>query len=1431
MLLCLVAVVVSGRLCAGQPGSPVYPDDSPSASAALSATAGMVASGNADEAVRTLGRLLESEGDRVVASADDEALFVSVRGAVHGQLLAMPELMTRYRAAYAARAGALLDEGRIEEVERVYLMTSAGYEAALRLCQQRLEAARFNAAFLTLVQLEAHPDRAGDAGAAMLARQIARYVPREEVAALAKRWTTEAGVDAVEVKPFDRPALADVRVLTPMAGGEALIAEQIPPKPMWTVRLENDGSLVMRGTSMRGPRERRPGLWTYPTIADDVLLVNDTVWVRAWDRYTLEPLWRVKPGVDGPTNAQMLGEAWEQRIAPTVGHVQIEDTNSVAVWANVAVTATGFAKDSNRFGDGRVHGIDVRSGETLWSASPGAGGGPLDQGSVRGPVMVDEGMAVVSVRRSARTRRVVSFSLAGIDALSGEILWTRPIGSAGALPFANDRRIANSSVMDRGVVYASDQMGVMAAVEAQTGRPIWVRRLGVSEIASGTRTSAWESMSAIVHGDVVYMLTPTRDRIVAMDRLTGAVVSSRTADRFDSPQYVIEVGDYLAAVGGRRIAFVPFEAFASGTIRLSERFVPTEIRGRVVAAGGMLYVPTDEGVVEIDPANPRVPTRVIALDYAGTILPAGEQIVVVDDHAVHAYVSWAVADRVLQGRMDAEPGLAAPAVSYADLAYRVGRVGRIVPAVDRAIEALAMRPDEPANVAARGRLFASLHSMAQGWLASPRELSETGDEAKALEAVTERLGLVARSDGQRVEYLLVRGRVLEVQGAFEEAATAYGEILENEPLAAVERDEDGRLSSAGWAATRALRGLVLDHGLAAHAGIDARATRAEPGAGVGAEVLTAFARVHPTSRAAARAWVRAAKLYGEMGQSGAQIASLRRGLLGSEIVFSLEPGSDLRPIEEAGGGLVRALVRVNREAEAAQILARLLADYPSLTMAKGGGGDGGGEGVAGVEVLGELKRAVSLRGARIGSVLTGEAQSIVGWTIMPTLVEDGDRGTSHMVLRSATQRAFSLWGPIEAAPNLRGRALNPDGPGSLAMLWSRTFLDFEPAIVRVDPGAVYLLWASPRGGVIEKVRAFDGETLWRTDAFDTLFKPDGAFASRLTTRLRQPIMFSTPNNVRRLIAELVVAADSASVVMVERSGRLAVFDPQTGALVRTQVSAVQTVIEVDVSNGVVALVGSAQQPNPDSGRVAVDPAVEVFDARTGERIATSAPVSGMPSWVRVADDDTIVVGAPDSIACVEIATGETRWSASAALGDDAAGSTKVGWVFGETVYLLGASGQLTARSLEDGSLLGAGPLMGGGRFGRTDIRAHRVSEGVGEGRVAFVGGGGLVVVDGGGVVVGMDSIDASRRVGIVRPAVGVDRVVMVERATVGDAMGRGINRVHVISSETGALLGSRDVALIHPPTRVSLLDGRVAISTASMTVVYGIGDAGSGGQR
>ena len=252
-----------------------------------------------------------------------------------------------------------------------------------------------------------------------------------------------------------------------------------------------------------------------------------------------------------------------------------------------------------------------------------------------------------------------------------------------------------------------------------------------------------------------------------------------------------------------------------------------------------------------------------------------------------------------------------------------------------------------------------------------------------------------------------------------------------------------------------------------------------------------------------------------------------------------------------------------------------------------------------------------------------------------------------------------------------------------------------------------------------------------------------------------------------------------------------------------------------VVNDVVVVGNSAEQGYNQSRIENVPGDILGYDARTGERIETSAVVSAQPAWVRIADPDTLLLGTSGGLQCIDVPTGRTRWSHAGDAPGAATDGTMAAWVFGPVLYTLGRSGEIVARSMTDGRVIGNGPLVGNGRFGRWDIRTVRAGD-----RTVFVGGGGVVVTDADGTVVGMDPLDAIRRAGILRPAIAEGRIVAIERAATVDAQGRGVNRVHMLSARTGELLGSRDVALTERPSRIAVLEGRVLISTASMTIVY-----------
>jgi len=1421
----LIGVGVSAR---GQDASPVYPDDSPAAVATLLGVDQLVDSGNEDEALRALQRLLEEEGDRVFVSPDDEDLYLNVRTGVHRALLDRPELLSRYMSSRGAAALALLEGGEVERVERNFLLTSAGLEAALRLTQSRMEAARFNAARRTLWQVVDHPaftrGGAGAGDALELAELLARYLPDERSRALVDALSISAAREGDIGDPIDHPPLAKLRSHSPMDSGAELGTEAVPSDPMWTVALEGDettGDPENRYTNFVSA----PANWTYPTIVGDVLLVSDSVWIRAWDRYTLDPLWRTRPSA--PTGAPVVGDAWANRQAQIVRRQGVEDTSSISYWGGMVTTVTGVARDGVRYGDPRVHGIELSTGRVLWSVAPDALDDRLVDGSVRGPVLVDEGVVVATVRKSARTRRVVSTYLVGLDARTGEELWVRLLASAGSLPFRSDRRVAHAGAVAGGIVYAADQLGVVGAFELETGRPLWVRRLGSTPLTRGGRGGAWQANTPVVIGDSVFMLSEARESILRIDRTTGELLAERDAARFGAPDYLIGAGDHLGAVNQTRILLVRADQFDEGEVGSTPRITgvgeggaggggSAGIIGRVFWTGSEVAAPTMDGVRLFDPAHPDGSERKISLVHSGNMVTAGEQIVVVDDEAVHSYVGWSVAERVLSERMESAPDLASPAVSYADLAFRVGRQDRILPAVDRALAAIRRRPFESSNQMARERLFESLLTMVR---ADGREAGGPKPLGLALaNDVVVRLGRAAETRVERVEHLLALEEVRLRSGEPALGGEALRRILSDSALAATPRTVEGRGTTAGVVATRRMRRILLDSGLEPLRVGDAEATALlrEIGAEADHEELERFARAHPLTRGSVEAWLRAAEAHGTV-RPGARLDALREALLTSELLASAGMEPDLARLAEVVGRLVQAHRDLGQHAQGAQALSRIMRSHPLLTPTLRG------QTLDPVGLLTEL-RALSAstdRRVHISAGLSGRVQPLPGWRLeLPMYADAFDVPAGHIVMRSVSARELALFGPDEADPDLRRRALSLEPAGSLSKLWTRTFEDIRPRLITTTPDRVYLLHSvAGEGATIECIDALNGRTLWETPPFNTAMAQE---QRRLTTDIGQAIIFATPSGSRRALSELRVVLGRHSIALVELSGRTAIFDLATGEIRRALGSDVRTVFGVHGAGGMLAICGSAQAPDV-GGRVPPEPRVQLFDMGTGREIDPGAELERFvndgrrePAWVRVSDDQKLLIGFDGELLAYDVAGQRTLWEHSGARDDMPQGA----WIIGETAFVKSLSGAIRAHPLREGA--GAGEEMrAGGRLARDFVQVDRVGEGF-----VFRSDGGVVVADQGGRVIAMDALDATGPSAMTRPGLSERYVVAAERTSIDTSDGMMRYAVRFISPSSGALLASSDILLptAESPDGLALIDNRVIISTRLGSVVYGTGD-------
>ncbi|MDX2016448.1 MAG: PQQ-binding-like beta-propeller repeat protein [Planctomycetota bacterium] len=625
---------VAGLACSAQAQvvAPVWTDDSPAARDALARAGELAAENNAGEAVRVLQGVLDADAERVLKSDNDPAVFVPVRSRVHALLRGSPALLERYRTEFGPRARAILEGSTGEDsapapgesaelaVERAYLLTPAGAEAALRQARRRLSEGAFDAARLALEPLAEHPDlEAVRPRARELALEIARSLDRADVRAWAKGWElTDIGAG------YRVPAPALVRGRGAGESREIVPTERAPAAPLRVLELvtpgvEQDAGGVLGISGIEA--------WVMPALRDesgraDVIYWSDGGEVRALDALTLSTLWRVRAGeaLEGVSGSS---SALETGLAEPLSVRRVDD----GAWITLApggpdgggVLLTLVTDPGNRGNDGRLLALraaieplgDSEAAEArarvLWSRSAAEIDPRLDGGIVRGAAVVEGSTAVVTIRRESRTRRVMSVYQAGVDLSTGRTRWVTLLATFGSPPVYRAPRPSESATLDRGIVYRADEMGLVSAVEARSGRIVFVRRLGPEQPAEDPARSflyrpvasvrlesqPWATPAPIVvHREGapsrVLVIEPTGGSLekdaggdlVALDAKLGTIAGRREGRDFGDPRYLVRVpggsgegggeggGDLLAVVTTDRVGVVPIDRFDSAEVKL-----------------------------------------------------------------------------------------------------------------------------------------------------------------------------------------------------------------------------------------------------------------------------------------------------------------------------------------------------------------------------------------------------------------------------------------------------------------------------------------------------------------------------------------------------------------------------------------------------------------------------------------------------------------------------------------------------------------------------------------------------------------------------------------------------------------------------------------------------------------------------------------------
>ncbi len=1392
----------------GQIETPIYVDDSPAAETAISRALELASVGNVSEAIDVLQRTMSEFGGSVTLTVGPPERFINIRERIHAILLDDPELLERYRTVQRTQAEALLRAGHLARVERDYLLTPSGCDAALRLAQQQIEDARFQAAALTLLQLDRHPDRTADRATAAiklltLARtyfgQASADAPLRHAAdAALARWASAIGTEPPTPQPKAAPPSPVVH--NAFEPSPPLELEEMLSRPLASEVL-GEPLDMLAGLNTRNTARRLPPnatiLHALPTVYEDSVIVNDSVTISSWNRFTLNLNWRTR--VEAPLLTESMGTSYG-----------VDDLSTVQVADGVVVAVTGLSVSGRSAPERYVIALDAQTGRQLWGTTLAELNLPGQEGAVlRGRPTIDQGVIVLNAVRHSRQQRVISTVALGLDLRSGELLWHRPIASIGVQPYGWNVPAVDAGLAGNGMVYRTDTVGVTVAIESATGRTRWIQRHRGNGMYRGLTSQPWMNNRPILHAGLLFTLTPGHDRIYAFDPITGELIQSLTANAWGSPSYLLSCGDYIVGVSENEITAKQFDASAfhaaSNTSRPevmpAARSIytsnPRGIRGRVIAADGRLIIPTDNGVsiLEVGPAlttvlegegAPAVRWLDIRLEHPGQIAAVDGQLVVADDRSVHTYSLWSVAERYLAQAMQVDPADPGPAITFAELSYQADQGQAILPAVDHALRALASDPLSETNDEARTRLFRVILEMIAPEQSDNPVLTHLSEQTRG--ELINRLSLTASQPTERVAYMMAAGDYYETSGQIDEAVNMYQRTLESQELARATVMLDGTGLPAGIEATRRIRRLIASVGREAYALYDAEAERAVAELPASPEPLDyeSIARRYPLAERTPGLWTLAAEAYLASERVPLAVFALEEAASAAEIIW---PADDPR-VSEVYSRVIAMMLEQRRVNSAVDRLRR--AEQQGIAVAVS---------IDGTEYDREALRqfAIAIAQQRQRRPIVGEQLSpgstLEGWVVARLEAPGPEIRTDRIVMRRTDSR-IGVFAPSEEGP-------------ALVQLWGDV-RDELP--LRIEGDRLILATIVDRAENVDHVircRDLDtGEILWDSKPFRAQFDLE-PLTQPETSRVPS---VQTPLRSRVRINEIIYNFDSGAISMFERSGRALAIDLSDGRTLWTRTDLMDVVHDVDAAAGLIVVAGSNLGPDQwfdvnhrPEDRPAV---VQVLESRTGRTLhLRDEPVA--IRWVRVTPEAEAILGVDDGIVSLDAHRGMVRWRNQA----DSLAASRIGMPLLGKLIVRGAQNDIWVIEPDSGTV-SPEPLDVRGRldrgFGRievTDLARH----------FAISTERGVVVLNAEGETVGADT--AAEEMMVLPAAFGDSHFVHISRDGVPVDESYYRYRLTLFTLPDGRAVAEAGIDLQGDPSTLAMLDDLVIVSGYRNSVI------------
>ncbi|MGD9689026.1 MAG: PQQ-binding-like beta-propeller repeat protein [Phycisphaerales bacterium] len=1401
--------------------NPVFINDSPAAADSLIQIEQHVALGNLDQAQRQIQKLLDELPQALVPHRDDPDNFRSARSALLALLRGDAELLARYRRAQSAAAEEALARNLYEEVERSWLLTPAGLRAALVLAARQIEAARFDAAFLALQQLDGHPDLLGDDPAprlavVALAQTLARYLPRAE--ALVARFRVGPPTDAAP-GPVPHPRTPTPRSpLASLPPGEVkgLVAQPLATTGFAPPEFNTSARASIPEVEDESPFLRE--LRCMPTLMGDALFIASPKALAAFDRYTLSPRWSARlPDLLGTEPEPTIEDRGYRRR--TVFNPS-DDLRSVTLGRSLALVAAVSEPQIQAEIREAVAAFDPPTGRLRWVARLEDVSPDLDHAHIRGPIMLDPGgsQAYIVARKDAPERRLRALYLAAFDTANGDTVWHTLVGSVGITPFQAQGSLGDAATLHDGVLYAADRIGLACAYEAATGRPLWVRRLAGEAFDSQIQLAPWQASFPIVDGDRVLILAPDRRTLLILDRHTGRVISQLPVPRAETDPadranfrgeafsqvfaYLVRAGDSLAFVSNTMLAIVPAASPASKPEILE--FDSSGIKGRVTALGTQFLVPLERSLAIVDTAGKPASTA-LPLDFSGNCIFADGQLLVADDARLHSYLSWDAANQVLSERITTQPGDAAAGIALAELAYRSSHDDRILTGIDAAKGALELGAGDQHRL----HLISSLRTMidaaqapsaAAGAAPAPRPPVNP----PLVGALIARLEGVSRSPAERAAVHLVRGRHRDDEGDARGAAASYQAVLDDPDLCSV-MWQGARIGvRADAEATRRLQDVIARHGREAYGRFDALAAAAiaalPPQAP--AEELERLARRFPVALETPSLWGRVADAHEREQRERAAARALEIGLQSAQRLSDVPRAV----IADLAGRLVTNLMDRGLAYAADDAYRRARAAFGPLALTRDGLPLDTDQLLARIAA----ERAEFRRWPAAGLPTTAHVQTLPGWVIMePVVREPYPNTTSCLALRHPDGRIA-----------LFARSGNQD---ALAEVWSAPAGDDHSQLLRLErTSAVFYRDRGAReGGALTRVDSVSGRELWSTNSFSSYFPapasppnplrgPPGRVPMNVgTDRIATPLEgYRQPN-------EVIFSSDERTLSMVERSGRALAFDADSGQRLWAAALPLSAVFDTALYRNLLAVAGDA--PNPAAPVVAgpgqAGPRVRgsqivLLDARTGDLFHTIALESTV-RWIRFTPSGELVAGLTGSVVSINPDSGALTWTNS----QPQCASTIAAWTIDDSIIVQAEDRQ--AWLLSSGGMLRNSPVDTRERLETVAVPRAIFSQ---SGDLALATPRGIALISPSGALLGADALGGGQT--MLPPLPIRDGFLVFDAEPAQRDRPTPVYNLYKLDARSVMIAATVPIALAEPPSRIAAIDSRFAVSTSAGTIIF-----------